>query len=328
MPNLEKPIFSVDIAKGSHSPLASHLVLTRASDEGCFHTANGLRQPLGIYNVSVSRVCDKVVRLCQRLEAYFAAEDTLGPDAKNDNVMQELIDYMELLLYAAAEHVDDLDSIATGYFRNTSQRDKHPAYRELAKTVKHHKRFIASAANAIKHQQSRIRVFSMEFAHGGHIGILHGYFIEGVDQGVVCPSRIFHKTQDVFSITTLAWEVLLFVLYCSDELSSFLVNVAKQHEGPFKNEFDQFALAVVAAARLPLYTFGEDHPFAKAALRVHASDGSTDPGESGLYGSIRSGWSRTSAASFGRHTSRFEGDSKSRQFRFAQPKSVALQYWD
>lgn len=323
-----KPIFSLDISKGAASALLAHFVLAHVSDEGCFHETNELRQPLGIYNISVSRACDKVIRLCRRLETYFNAEGTLEPRSENDEVMQEIVDYIELSLYAAAEHVDDIESIATGFFRHSSFRDKSPAYRELAKAIKQHKRFVSSAANAIKHQQARIRVFSMEYMHAGHNGMLHGYFIEGVEQGVICPSRTFHKDQEVFSVTTLPWEILLFLLRCSHDLATFLLTIAKQIEGPFKSDFDPFSRAAIAAARLPLYTFGEEHPFSRATFRLYASGDPLESLESGLYGSIRTGWFRTGDAKFGRSTSRFVGDGKSCRYRIAQPKSVAFQHWD
>jgi hypothetical protein len=182
LPILTKPRFSIDIT-GTPSGLEAHQILTTLSDEGCFHEQSGLRLPLGIYNVSVSRVCDKVTRLCRRLEVYFNAPDTLNPQGETNEELFEIIDYIELSLYAAAEHVDDISSIATGFFKHSSFRDKDPAYRALMKAEKQHKHFIASAANAIKHQQSRVRIGTIEFKDEGRIGALHGYFIEGVARG-------------------------------------------------------------------------------------------------------------------------------------------------
>jgi len=322
-----KPFFTVDIATNAQSSLEAHIPLGFLTDEGCFHNANNLRMPLGIYNVSVSRVCDKLIRLSQRLEAYFKASNTLEPLEESDGVMKELIDYIELSLYAAAEHVDDIDSIASGFFKNSALRNKHVAYKRLQKEIKRHKRLVSAATNAIKHQQSRIRIFSMEFTHGGSSGCLHGYFIEGVETGVVCPSKKFHQSQDVFSITTLIWEIVVFLLNCSRDLEQFLQVVSTQVAGPENTISEIFTKAVIAAARLPIYTFGEEHPFSRVTLHIKSSDNNTDSLESSLYGSITDGWSKTANASFGRFTSRFEGDGKTKSFRFAQPKSVSLHHW-
>ncbi|MBF8669581.1 hypothetical protein IR012_08365 [Pseudomonas putida] len=191
---LTKPRFTVDIS-GTLSALEAHPILTAMSDEGCSHEQVGLRLPLGIYNVSISRVADKLIRLCRRVETYFNAPNTVHPQGDTHEVLLEVIDYIELSLYAAAEHVDDVKSICTGFFKHTSVRDKNQAYKALEKAVKQHKHFVASAANAIKHQQSRIRLATIDFKDGGHVGALHGYFIEGVSNGVVGPSSTFHRSK-------------------------------------------------------------------------------------------------------------------------------------
>jgi hypothetical protein len=285
--------------------------------------------PMGIYNISTTRVCDKLIRLCQGLETYFKAFKSLDEMGKSDEMMQEIVDYLELSLYAAAEHVDDIESIASGFFKNRALRDKQVAYRRFSAEIKKNKRFVSAAANAMKHQQARIRLFSMEFAHGGSSGCLHGYFIEGVESGAVGPSSTFHKAQDVFSITTLVWEVIVFLLNCSRDLAIFLNEVATRIMGPpTGTEFSMFSRAVVSAARLPNYTFGEEHPFSRVTLHIRSADGNAKPLESGLYGSIRHGWSKTAQASFGQYVSRFAGDGKTKSFRFAQPKTVVLHHWD
>lgn len=322
-----KSIFTIDIATSAQSSLEAHLPLSLMTDEGCYHNGNNLRMPLGIYNVSVSRVCDKLTRLSQRLETYFKASNTLEALQESEDLTQELIDYIELSLYAAAEHVDDIVSIASGFFKNSALRNKHTTYRSFQRKIKKHKRFVSAAANAIKHQQSRIRMFSMEFSHDGTSGCLHGYFIEGVEAGVVCPSKTFHQNQDVFSITTLIWEIIVFLLICSRDLKQFLKIVSTQTGGPVNAQFEAFRKAIIAAARLPIYTFGEEHPFSRVTLHINSSDGNTGSMKSKLYGSIINGWSKTGDASFGRFTSRFAGDGKTKSFRYAQPKSVSPHHW-
>lgn len=324
---MTKPLFAIDLSQKSQSPLEAHLPLALLTDEHCHHLENSLRSPLGIYNVSVSRICDKVIRLCKRMEKYFLASDTLEPLSGSDDLMQELVDYIELALYAAAEHIDDVDSIASGFFKSSKIRDKIRAYKQLQLQLKQHKKLVSAAANAIKHQQSRIRIFSMEFRHDVAAGCLHGYFIEGVEAGVVCPSPIFHKSQDVFSITTLTWEIIVFLLNCSRDLAVFVKSEGTEISGPANAQCEIFQQAVIAAARLPLYAFGEEHPFSKVTLSIFSSDGNTDALESSLYGALSQPWENISNVSFGRFTSRFSGDGKTRSFRFAQPKSVALHHW-
>ncbi|SDB02174.1 hypothetical protein [Pseudomonas sp. NFACC13-1] len=323
---MNKPRFPIDIT-GAVSALEAHPILTAMSDEGCHHEQEGLRLPLGIYNISISRVSDKLIRLCRRVETYFNMPNTGDPEGDTRDVLLEIIDYVELSLYAAAEHVDDVKSICSGFFKHTSIRDKNQAYKALDKAVKQHKHFVASAANAIKHQQSRIRLATLEFKDEAHVGALHGFFIEGVADGVVGPSSTFHRSKKLFSLTSLAWEIVLFLLLVSRDLATFLRSVCVQREGPVRVASEQFAMAVVAAARLPIYDFGEAHPFSKATIQLNSPEPSLHLLASSLYGSIRSGWSMSSIPTFGQLKSQYEGDGKTTQFQLFQPESVSFQRW-
>jgi hypothetical protein len=295
--------------------------------ENCHHLSQNLRLPLGIYNVSVSRISQKLAGFCRRLEMYFQTSSKLEMLHEKIEVRRELIDYIELSIYAAAEHVDDIDSIASGFFRTPNERQRNKAYKQFQKEIDRHKKFVSSCANAIKHQQSRIRLYSNEFVHGGVVGCLHGYFIEGVENGVVCPSRIFHKVQEVFSITTLAWEIILFVLNCSRELRTLISSVSRPLVGPVSMQCDIFSKAVIAASRLPIYTFGEEHTFTRATISIVSSDNDSSPLDSKLYGSLLRGWNPSTVAAFGRSTSEFEGDGSSQSFRDPRPKTISLHHW-
>lgn len=283
--------------------------------------------PIGIYNISVSRVSDKVNRLCQRLERYFASTSAITSSREPEDLLIEVIDYLELSLYAAAEHVDDIDSIASGFFRSTNLRDRSIPYRDLVKKIKSYKRLVSAAANAIKHQQSRVRLFSIDYAHAGRQGCLHGYFFEAVENGVICPSRTFHQNHSVFSITTLVWEILTFLLHSSRSLAEFLCRTVQQVQGPIRVDDGIFRKAVIAAARLPLYSFGEEHPFARATLCITTNGMDEDLLSSGLYGSIRDGWLNGPTPKFGRCSARYEGDGCTKEFRFSQPKLIEFQHW-
>jgi hypothetical protein len=324
---VSKPLFEIDVSRSAQSSLDAHLVLAMIDPGACHHLSQQLRLPLGIYNVSVSRIAERVIALCRRLETYFNASSDLSGLQKERDLRTELIDFMELAIYAAAEHVDDIDSIAKGFFRHGSRLEKNVAYRELNGKVKNHKRYLSTAANAIKHSQSRLRLFSCEFQQPGIRGCLHGYFVEGVENGVVGPNKLFHRQQEVFSVTTLVWEIIAVMLRCSRDLKAFLSSEAACLSGPVDVRFERFANAVVAAARLPLYTFGEEHPFSRSTVRIKTS--SDDPPEldSKLYGSIKRPWAVSPAPMFGPDQSEFEGDGSSKTFHFVHPKNISLHHW-
>lgn len=121
----------------------------------------------------------------KKLELYFKKSTSI-PDLKAENDLRcEIIDYIELTLYSAAEHVDDIKAIARGFFKDKINYDRSKHVTKLLNTLKQHKNLITVSANAIKHNQSRIRLFSQEFTHSGEQMCLHGYFIEAVSKGVV-----------------------------------------------------------------------------------------------------------------------------------------------
>jgi len=324
---LLKPRFSIDTGKHAPPSLEAVPVLAATTTEGCHHLSRGLRPPLGIYNVSVGRLCDKVSRLCERLEHFFEAKPTQEKMSANEDLLQEVMDYLELTFYAAAEHVDDIDSIASGFFPNSALRDRNQSYKALSKSLKARKRFLSSVANFIKHQQARLRLFSLEFAHGGHQMMLYGYFIEGVANGEVGPNSTFHTQQEVFSITTLAWEAITFLLECSRDLADFIREVGNPFVGPVRIGNDPMSRPTIAAAKLPLYTFGEVHPFERCTLVLVHSDEHPESIESKLYGSISKRWQLSGDATFGQFSSYFSGDGVTKTFRFVSPKTVKLQHW-
>jgi hypothetical protein len=323
--------FIVDLSRDSTSPLEALSVLAHVSDERCFHEDAGFRMPLGIYNVSLSRACDKVIRLCQRLEAYFKAEMKVGPQSANDEAMIELIDYIELALYAAAEHVDDVEAVANGFFRDKKSRQKSQvgdaAFRRLDAALRKHKRFIAAAANAIKHQQARIRIFSVEYQHSPHQGVLHGYYIEQVKNGEISASTELHSGQSILSVTTLPLEILTYLLKCSKDLATFLEAVALKFHGPTRRDTSLMSKAFIAAARLPFYTFGEPSPLSDTKILLTVPAQGNDALDSGLYGSILKPWMQASRPKFGRAAARFEGDGKSRRFNLPRLRQVSFHYW-
>ncbi|MFX5839510.1 hypothetical protein ABTE60_19570, partial [Acinetobacter baumannii] len=91
---------------------------------------------------------------------------------------------------------------------------------------------------------------------------------ESTKDGVVGPSPIFHKTdRSIFSITSLAWEIIIFTLKSSRSLRNFL-STKKAIYGPAKTESDHLQKAIIAAARLPLYSLTEEHPLTSVTLNL------------------------------------------------------------
>jgi hypothetical protein len=265
--------------------------------------------------------------VCDRFEIYLRQGNTIAALESSDKLRAGLVDFIELTIYAAAEHVDDIESIATGFFRDR-QQERNAAFKLLQKDLKEIKRFVAVVANVIKHQQARIRTLTVEMTHAGIDCCLHGCFVEGVEAGVVSPRKILDATQECFSIPTLLWEIVTFVLRASSVLRSFLDTVfgSVSLESP-AIETHMFAKAIAVAARLPIYTFGEAHPFTRASLLISGSAGGAELMDSGLYGSIRRPWKLHATPAFGRFQGFWEGDGVTRSFRLPKIREVGLTQW-
>ncbi|MBL8262639.1 MAG: hypothetical protein JNM58_09445 [Xanthomonadaceae bacterium] len=246
---------------------------------------------------------------------------------KNQMIDEDVIDYIELTLYASSEHIDDLKLIVDNFYATNVESRKCKAHKEFNDDIKELKVFIAKLTNHIKHAQHRIRLYGLGFTHGGHAGTLHGYFVESAEGGVVGPSSVFHgHGSNVFSITSLAWEVLCFLLHASASLRRFL-ETRQLLFGPIKSTGEAFQKAIVAAARLPLYTFDDPHPFERCTLNLKGDRESAAALSSGIYGSVSVPWANDPYPAFGSSAVAFSGDGVSLSFRVVAPSKVGLRHW-
>jgi hypothetical protein len=324
-----KPEFRIDISEGAISPLEALHVLSVLDPKEGFHISKNLRPPLGIYNISISRVCDKLIKFCDRLEKYFKTSKKIDVLRVMDDLRQEVIDYLELSLYAAEEHVDDISLIAKGFFDDNKKYKKSKIVSQLEGSIKKHKSLISSSINAIKHHQARIRIFSMQIQHASIDHCLHGYFIEGVHDGVVGPNKIFHdNSRQVISVTSLIWEIICFILNSSRQLSKFLKNVRAVSTSENQTKNNIFSKAIIAAARLPIYSFDEKHPFSETRIILNADEHGHKLLDSKIYGSITHRWLKSNDMMFLGDTASYEGDGVTKSFQLVKPKTLGLQHWD
>ena len=321
--NEMKPIFSIDLRKKAQSPLECLRYLYLVNNDENYYRSQNVRPPLGTYNTSINRICQKVERFCLALVAYIQSEDKSG----GQHSREVLVDAIELAIYSAAEHVSDIKLIAGSFYQSNSDAKKCKDNKLLLNEVERHKRFVSAMANAIKHTQSRIRLYGIECIHGGIPMKLHGYFIERVENGVIGPSVVFHNTQGkVFSISSLAWEILIFLLLCSRSLKKFLLT-KNLISGPVDGPDEYFRRAAASAIALPLFSFDEDHPFSKVTICIASENGGEKIAGNSIYGSIANRWNTACSMQFGDQEWGFQGDSVSTEFSIGYPNKVNLQHW-
>ena len=188
---------------------------------------------------------------------------------------------------------------------------------------------ISSSINAIKHQQARIRIFSLQIKHANINHCLHGYFIEGVHDGVVGPNKIIHVNNcQVISVTSLIWEIICFMLNSSRQLLNFLKRVRSLSTSEYQTKRNNFSKTVIAAARLPIYNFDENHPFSKTRVIIKADEQGHKQLDSKIYGSLTDRWLKSNDMIFLGNSASYEGDGVTTSFELVKPKTIGLQHWD
>lgn len=325
-----KPELHVNLSSTAAGALPALDHLNTLIGERLYHEKWNVRHPLAIYNVSISRVCKKVSACATRLEGLVREADTIEKFNRLGKQTEELIDYIELSLYSAVEHVDDVKSIALCFYRSEQVYNKSPQKKKLLKEMKVVRDRLAAITNALKHFQARIRLYVVQFKHVGRDMCLHGMFVESYDNGKIGPSPIIHNgIEKIISLPSFLWEVVIYIYQMSLLLKEFLNSTmpVKANENALQNN-DAFAKACIAVARLPNYSFDGVHPFERIKLVLHSDTDTDDLLVSDLYGSARSPWLKGTEHQIGGDRLQYEGDGVSRSFDFIHPSQIRLQHWD
>jgi len=323
-----------EIVLNLSGPLATSLKasreLSRLKANASHHEMLDCRHPLAIYNVSTLRILKKLRKCCAKLEAYHHAADHVRQLDAHSAIQEEVIDYIELSLYSAAEHVDDVGLIARCFFESDKRYRTSREVRKLKDAIKPIRDRISGFTNAIKHDQSRIRLFSTDFEQAGSAVCLHGFFIETFHKGGVGPSLVFHASGErVISVTSLLWDGLLYLYSMSDALVEFLAAMDATDKSPaVVQETSLLRDCVLGLVRLPLYSFDETHPFEKTRFIVTFDDSQKSLIDSGLYGSLLRRWSKSPIGKIGPVHMSYEGDGVTKKFDFNAPTNLRLQHWD
>jgi hypothetical protein len=110
-----KPELVIDLDSGTAIPLNAQAYLAQLKSGRSHHEELDTRHPLGIYNVSIGRILKKLTRCCNHLEDYLRAAPNVAALQLHTQKQEQVIDYIELSLYAAAEHVDDLEAVLAAF---------------------------------------------------------------------------------------------------------------------------------------------------------------------------------------------------------------------
>ncbi|MET3612486.1 hypothetical protein ABID16_000791 [Rhizobium aquaticum] len=302
--------------------------LSTLREGACFDRERDCRHPLGIYNLSIGKICAKIEKCAEKLELYWK-ENRSEKETKPGKTNDDIIDYIELCLYSAAEHVDDIEEIAKTFFRYDRVYASSKNVVLLKKSIKPLRDEISNFANTIKHTHGRIRLYETTFFHSGNSINLLGFFVEGWANGGVGPHPVLHSNgKKVLSITSFLWNILTYLADMSDVLANFLEKIGVcEEEINQKTEERIFASAATKLARLPIYSFDDDHPFNRVKWVFEFSSEVHDEFDSGIYGSLLNRWSKSVHGHFTGYRLFYAGDGTTKTFNLANPTQLQLQHW-
>lgn len=306
---------------GTRFQLPATSALSNLKEDYSYHETRDRRHPLGVYNISVARICSKIKKCAQKMESYWSGADI-------NAIEDEIIDYLELSIYAAAEHVDDLEYIAGTFFKSDRDASISPHVRWLKGQIKPLRDEISKITNTIKHAHGRVRIFEIEFIHDKNSINLIGFFIEGYKDGAAAPNPVLHSDgKKVFSITSYLWGILTFIYRSSDVLREFITRIGAYDGVEGGEDAGDFRSASYSLARLPAYAFDEEHPFVSTQWRFGWDRDDNSAVRSRIYGSISAPWSMSENGTFGDSRLRYAADGVSRSFSLVAPKNLRIQHW-
>lgn len=214
------------------------------------------RHPLGIYNLSISRILDKITKTIQALDELTNQDIKIKQSDAEDN----LINHLELTLYAAAEHIDDLGLILDRINAKTDAARKQNN-KALKSMLFDYRREISSITNTIKHSNARIRIFSCKAIYNSQSVNLIGFFIETHLNGKVGPNFLLQGNKGVISLTSFIWNIIKHISLAAKSLSTYLIenNLATKVSVP-DDANETIHDAINKLALLPIFSFDDDHP--------------------------------------------------------------------
>ena len=318
---MSKPVIIIS-SDAENLPLPALEILSSLKSGVSYHEPRDCRHPLGVYNISIARICDKIVKCADKLEIYWQKTSNADREHRLNDI--------ELTMYAAAEHVDDLEHIAKTFFRSDREATSSKDVKLLKKAIKPLRDEISNFANTIKHAHGRMRLYETDFQHNGHMLPVLGFFIEGWLEGGVAPHRVLHSGgKAVLSVTSFLWNVLTYIAEMSVALAEFLVRIkARGPERLQSQDTPTFRKTTIKLARLPLYSFDDDHPFDRVKWVISLDGEQTAEANSGVYGSLLTPWSKSSDLKFGGFRLLYAGDGVTQNFKMAHPKKLGLKHWE
>jgi hypothetical protein len=163
--------------------------LLSVADQPSFHTENGFRPAIGIYNLSMYQVWKRFPPVLDALKFVLGAKPYLDTD---DNTwLEPLLTHHEALLYSLMEHIEDCQNIVRGYFPKSDKKASKKAVETFTRCIHEYRNYVAPIVNGIKHNQLRLHAVVYYSDNAAVVG----YFVLGPDEkGALGPAAAVHGT--------------------------------------------------------------------------------------------------------------------------------------
>lgn len=137
-------------------PEAAH-ALRRIPEAATYHHEWGLRQPLGLYNSSLSNLPRRFENVLDALDTLRSIPSEIGKDA--ETARTRLLDAHKALLYALLEHLEDCRNLTKSFFPKSSFTDKEDSVRAFKTAWDKFRDPLGHIVNTMKHRQGRLGFF-------------------------------------------------------------------------------------------------------------------------------------------------------------------------
>lgn len=281
---------AIEVLTANRSVKTFHADLTNLKKK---NQPTPMREPLGIYNVSLNNVLSRFVVILDALESMLTEEPYRQTALYGTGFEARLLDSQEALLKSIQEHFDDCRNVLRCFYppvisNNKTKFENEPvvdAYWNSIKQVIFEP--VSNIVNFIKHEHGRLRFF-VQFNDDYAIP---GYFLEAVSaDGVLISNRAIHEPirsefdseygcDTAFSFYRDLRYLLWGVYHVSYQLAT-AIEQAIQNYSPRKYASvgiaDEKVIDIVQRiAKLPL-TFYEDESHHKDAPTVEVETDNSD----------------------------------------------------
>ncbi|WP_425647231.1 hypothetical protein [Agrobacterium leguminum] len=289
----------------------------------CHNRRIPCRHPLGIYNVSSHKLSRHLILLSSITKQFFVERLAQLKKKPDDFLLENLSDRIELVLHAAAAHIDDVEMICRTLFRHDRDYAKNTNVRLLKKNLKPIRDKTSAYINFIKHSHNAIRIFESELILKDKSILFPGFFLENSDGNSLMPNPLFHGNGNpVLSLSSLIWEIFFLLIKSSYELKNFIENETGGKSTPEKSAKTIDSL-ILSIAEIPLYYFEETHPLRGFPFVFEIDE---EVSYSPLEGALGNPWRAESLTNsqIGYWAYRYQGDGVTRSMAIQLPRQLML----